>query len=113
MPCLGGEQWVSLMAANPDPSRNRHGPDNAVTSAVVMVPPSGRYPHRPNLEKVRRMNPVKRVIGLAGVVAALLASLTAGTVAAASPTVGHVYVNNNIGRPEHDRRRSIGTPTAR
>lgn len=37
-----------------------------------------------------------RLIGLAGAVAALAASLTAGSVAAAgSPTIGHVYVNNN------------------
>lgn len=37
-----------------------------------------------------------RIVGLAGAVAALIASLSAGAVGAAgSPTVGHVYVNNN------------------
>ena len=38
----------------------------------------------------------RRLIGLAGTIAALATSLSVGTVAAAgSPTVGHVYVNNN------------------
>ena len=42
------------------------------------------------------MRRLTRLIGLAGAVAALAASVTAGTVAAAgSPIVGHVYVNNN------------------
>jgi hypothetical protein len=37
-----------------------------------------------------------RLVGLAGTIAALATSLTVGSVAAAgSPTVGHVYVNNN------------------
>ena len=41
------------------------------------------------------MHRLARVAGLAGVVATLAASLAAGSVAAASPTIGHVYVNNN------------------
>lgn len=42
------------------------------------------------------MRRLTRLIGLAGAIAALAASLTAGAVAAAgSPTIGHVYVNNN------------------
>ena len=42
------------------------------------------------------MHRLTRLIGLAGAVAAMAASLAVGTVAAAgSPTVGHVYVNNN------------------
>jgi 6-phosphogluconolactonase len=42
------------------------------------------------------MHRLPRLIGLAGVMAALIMSLTTGAVAAAdSPTVGHVYVNNN------------------
>ena len=42
------------------------------------------------------MHRLTRLIGLAGAAAALIASLTAGVAAAAgSPTVGHVYVNNN------------------
>jgi len=39
---------------------------------------------------------IRRLIGLAGTIAALATSLSVGTVAAAgSPTVGHLYVNNN------------------
>ena len=39
---------------------------------------------------------ITRLAALAGATAALLASITAGsTLAAGSPTVGHVYVNNN------------------
>jgi DNA-binding beta-propeller fold protein YncE len=42
------------------------------------------------------MQRLTRIVGLAGAVAALVANLTAGAVGAAgSPTVGHVYVNNN------------------
>ncbi len=42
------------------------------------------------------MRPLARIAGLAGVTAALLAGLTASSVAAAGPpVVGHVYVNNN------------------
>ena len=42
------------------------------------------------------MHRITRLIGLAGAIAGLVASLTVGTVAAAgSPSVGHVYVNNN------------------
>ncbi len=41
---------------------------------------------------MRRLN---RIVGLAGVIAALVSILVVGTAAAASPTVGHVYVNNN------------------
>lgn len=42
------------------------------------------------------MSSPTRLIAIAGVLAALVAGLTAGTVAAAgSPTVGHVYVNAN------------------
>jgi len=39
---------------------------------------------------------IRRLIGLAGAIAAIATTLSVGTVAAAgSPTVGHVYVNNN------------------
>jgi hypothetical protein len=42
------------------------------------------------------MNRLTRIVALGGTIAALVAGLTAGTVAAAgSPVVGHVYVNNN------------------
>jgi 6-phosphogluconolactonase len=42
------------------------------------------------------MHRLTRLIGFAGAIAALAASLTVGSVAAAgSPTIGHVYVNNN------------------
>ena len=42
------------------------------------------------------MNRVFRLVSVAGATAALLAGLMAGSVfAAGSPTVGHVYVNNN------------------
>jgi DNA-binding beta-propeller fold protein YncE len=41
------------------------------------------------------MHRFTRIVGLAGVIAALVAGLTAGSVAAASSAVGHVYVNNN------------------
>ena len=42
------------------------------------------------------MHRLTRLVGIAAAVAALAASLAAGTVAAAgSPSVGHVYVNNN------------------
>jgi 6-phosphogluconolactonase (cycloisomerase 2 family) len=42
------------------------------------------------------MNRLTRIVALGGTIAALVASLTAGTVAAAeSRVVGHVYVNNN------------------
>ena len=42
------------------------------------------------------MHRITRLIGLAGAIAGLVASLTVGNVAAAgSPSVGHVYVNNN------------------
>ncbi len=42
------------------------------------------------------MHRIRRVIGLAGAVAAIAATLSVGTVAAAGPSVvGHVYVNNN------------------
>jgi 6-phosphogluconolactonase len=42
-----------------------------------------------------RMNRVFRLVSVAGATAALLAGLMAGSVFAASPTVGHLYVNNN------------------
>jgi 6-phosphogluconolactonase len=42
------------------------------------------------------MNRLTRIVALGGTIAALVASLTAGTVGAAgSPVAGHVYVNNN------------------
>ena len=41
------------------------------------------------------MHRTRRLIGLAGAIAAIAATLSVGTVAAASPAVGHVYVNNN------------------
>ncbi|HEY8988542.1 MAG TPA: hypothetical protein VIM39_05935, partial [Candidatus Limnocylindrales bacterium] len=42
------------------------------------------------------MNRLARLVALGGTAAALLTSLTIGTVAAAgSPVVGHLYVNNN------------------
>jgi 6-phosphogluconolactonase len=42
------------------------------------------------------MNRLTRIVALGGTIAALVAGLTVGTVAAAgSPVVGHVYVNNN------------------
>ena len=42
------------------------------------------------------MNRLTRLVALGGTIAALVATVTAGTVAAAgSPVVGHVYVNNN------------------
>ena len=45
---------------------------------------------------MNRLNRLGRLVGLAGTTAALVTSLTAGTaLAAGSPTVGHVYVNNN------------------
>ena len=43
------------------------------------------------------MHRTRRLIGLAGAIAAIAATLSVGTVAAASPAVGHVYVNNNSG----------------
>ena len=43
------------------------------------------------------MHRTRRLIGLAGAIAAIAAILSVGTVAAASPAVGHVYVNNNSG----------------
>ncbi|HET7028919.1 MAG TPA: beta-propeller fold lactonase family protein [Candidatus Limnocylindrales bacterium] len=45
---------------------------------------------------MRRTHPLNRMLGLAAATAAILASVTAGAVAAAGPaSVGHVYVNNN------------------
>jgi len=41
------------------------------------------------------MHRTRRLIGLAGAIAAIAATLSVGSVAAASPAVGHVYVNNN------------------
>lgn len=42
------------------------------------------------------MHRIRRIIGLAGALAAIVATLSVGTVAAAGPSVvGHVYVNNN------------------
>jgi len=41
------------------------------------------------------MHRTRRLIGLAAAIAAIAATLSVGTVAAASPAVGHVYVNNN------------------
>ena len=42
------------------------------------------------------MHGTRRLIGLAGAIAAIAATLSVGTAAAAGPaTVGHVYVNNN------------------
>jgi len=44
------------------------------------------------------MHRTRRLIGLAGAIAAIAATLSVGTVAAAdSPAIGHVYVNNNSG----------------
>lgn len=43
------------------------------------------------------MHRTRRLIGLAGAIAAIAATLSVGSVAAASPAVGHVYVNNNSG----------------
>ena len=46
------------------------------------------------------MNRLTRIVALGGTIAALVASLTAGTVGAAgSPVVGHLYVNNNTAAP--------------
>jgi len=41
------------------------------------------------------MHRTRRLIGLAAAIAAIAATLSVGSVAAASPAVGHVYVNNN------------------
>jgi 6-phosphogluconolactonase (cycloisomerase 2 family) len=41
------------------------------------------------------MHRTRRLIGLAGAIATIAATLSVSTVAAASPAVGHVYVNNN------------------
>ncbi len=42
------------------------------------------------------MHRTRRIVGLAGTIAALVATLSVGTAAAAGPrTVGHLYVNNN------------------
>jgi len=83
-----------------------------VTAGPVIQPSDGGHgrdirrghgaPRRPatpighQSEEHSRMNRLARLVALGGTVAALLAGLTAGTVAAAgSPVVGHVYVNNN------------------
>ena len=86
-------------------SSNRQRTVTVATRTSAKVAPGAAIFERPDPGGPFRMHRLSRLVGLAGASAALAASLTAGaTLAAGSPTVGHVYVNSNTSGAEYGRR---------